>query len=79
VTHPFHPLLGQRFELVDQRHTWGAERVYYYEDQARLRSMPAAWTSVGVADPYVAISAGRSYFHIADLVELSRALRGRER
>ena len=62
---------------MDQRRTWGAERVYYYDEQARLRSLPAAWTGVGPVDPYVVIGAGRSYFHIADLLELRRALRGR--
>jgi hypothetical protein len=62
---------------VDQRRTWGAERVYYYDEQERLRSLAVAWTSVGPADPYVVIGAGRSYFHIADLLELSRELRER--
>ena len=79
MTHPFHPLFGRCFELVDQRRTWGADRVYYYDEQERLRSLPAAWTSVGPADPYLAIGAGRSYFHIDDLLELSQKLRGRGR
>jgi hypothetical protein len=33
--------------------------------------MPASWTSVGPADPFVEISAGRSPFRIVDLLELS--------
>jgi len=79
VTHPFHPLFGQRFELVDRRHTWGLDRVYYYDEQGRLCSLPAAWTSMAPADPYVTIAAGRSYFHIDALQELCRMLRDRRR
>ncbi|MCB1873320.1 MAG: hypothetical protein KDI49_15190 [Gammaproteobacteria bacterium] len=29
VTHPFHPLLGREFTLVDRRTTWGEDRVYF--------------------------------------------------
>ena len=47
-------------------------RVYFYDDQNRLCSMPASWTSVGVIDPFVQVSAGRSPFRFADLLELSR-------
>jgi Family of unknown function (DUF5372) len=32
VTHPFHPLRGRTFQLVDCRQTWGEERVYFYDD-----------------------------------------------
>ncbi|MGI9286137.1 MAG: DUF5372 family protein [Pseudomonadales bacterium] len=28
VTHPFHPLYQQEFELVDRRLNWGEDRVY---------------------------------------------------
>ena len=34
------------------------------------RSLPTAWTTVAVADPFVALSAGRSLFRIEDLVSL---------
>ena len=30
VTHPFHPLRGRTFPLVDCRQTWGEDRVYFY-------------------------------------------------
>jgi hypothetical protein len=78
VTHPFHPLFGQHFELLDHRQTWGEDRVYYYDTQGQLKSLPAAWTSVSAADPFVSIAAGRSYFHIASLSELSRLIGPRE-
>ena len=38
VTHPFHPLQGQQFVLVQVRLNWGEERVYYLDANDRLRS-----------------------------------------
>jgi len=32
--------------------------------------MPSAWTSVGEMDPFVALSAGRTYFRVTDLLQL---------
>ena len=70
MTHPFHPLRGRRFELVDRRRTWGEDRVYY-QDGGKLRRMPASWTSAAAPSPFIAISAGRSLFQVADLLELA--------
>ena len=57
VTHPFHPLSGRRFELVDRRQTWGEDRVYY-QDGRQLKRMPSSWTSAVAPGLFVAISAG---------------------
>ena len=72
MTHPFHPWQGREFELVAYRVNWGQPRVDFYDDKGVLRSLPAAWTSVGASDPFLEVSAGRSPFRLADLVELSR-------
>jgi hypothetical protein len=69
--HPFHPLLGCDFELVTYRHNWGEDRVYYHDDGGKLKSLPACWTTVAPADPYLAVAAGRSPFRLEDLVELA--------
>src|SRR5213076_344541 len=74
VTHPFHPLLGREFTLVTYRHNWGENRVYFHDDEGRLVSLPAAWTSVFSPDPFVVISAGRSAFRVPDLLELAQLL-----
>lgn len=77
VTHPFHPLRGREFELVDRRTTWGEDRVYYKDGEA-LRRLPASWTSAAAADPFVTLSAGRSLFRVEDLLSLSTLI-ARER
>jgi len=71
VTHPYHPLYGQNFELVNYTLCWGEARVYFYNSIGCLCSMPAAWTSVGAVDPVVKIGEGRSPFRLDDLLILS--------
>jgi fermentation-respiration switch protein FrsA (DUF1100 family) len=75
VTHPFHPWHGREFTLVTYRHNWGEDRVYFHDDAGRLIALPASWTSVLPADPWLALSAGHSAFRFADLRELARVLR----
>ena len=71
MTHPFHPLCGREFELVTYRQNWGEDRVYFHDDQERLRAISASWTSLGADDPFVAVSDGRSAFRVAELLELA--------
>jgi hypothetical protein len=61
---------------VTYRHNWGENRVYFYDDQGRLRAVPADWTDVFPPDPFVVIAAGRSLFRFGDLLELARCLGG---
>ncbi len=75
MTHPFHPWKGLEFTLVTYRNNWGEDRVYFHNDEARLVSLPARWTDVLPPDPVVVISAGRSAFRVADLLELVQLIR----
>jgi hypothetical protein len=59
---------------VTYRRNWGEHRVYFHDDTGRLVSLPASWTSVSPADPYVVISAGRSPFRVQDLLELAQLI-----
>ena len=74
VTHPFHPLLGKEFTLVTYRFNWGEDRVYYYDHDDELKSLPARWTSVIPEDPFVKISQGKAPFQLHDLIELSQLI-----
>ncbi|MEX3953668.1 DUF5372 family protein [Paraburkholderia sp. EG287B] len=70
VTHPFHPLRGQEFVLLERRCAWGEERVYFHDVSGRLRRLPASWTSVSAPDPFEVLSEGRSTFRVEDLLHL---------
>ncbi|MDR1635597.1 MAG: Y4bD/Y4pK family protein [Bifidobacteriaceae bacterium] len=71
VTHPFHPLSGQRFPLVEARRAGGEARVFFVDGGGVLRSLPAAWTDQGAPDPFVVVAAGRSALRFGDLVDLA--------
>jgi hypothetical protein len=76
VTHPFHPLAGQEFEFVKRRRNWRKDRVYFFDGDGELVSLPAEWTDVVAADPFVVVAAGRSPFHMSGLLELSELVAG---
>ena len=43
-----------------------------FEDgEGCVRSLPTAWTTVAGADPFVVLSAGRSFFRVEDLRSLA--------
>ncbi len=70
MTHPFHPLTGREFDLVVRKHTWAEDRVFFVDD-GQLRSVPAGWTDVVPADPFVMVAAGRSPLRVAELLALA--------
>jgi hypothetical protein len=74
VTHPFHPLYGREFTLLTFRLNWGEQRVYFHDDAGRLVALPAHWTSIFPADPFVLCAAGRSPFRLHELRELAQLL-----
>jgi hypothetical protein len=58
VTHPFHPLAGEKLEFVKRRKNWRADRVYVFDAAGELVSLPAEWTDVVAADPFVVVAGG---------------------
>jgi hypothetical protein len=81
VTHRFHLLFGRDFEFVAHRHNWGEDRVHLHDADGVLFSLPAGWTDVVPADPFVVIAAGRCPFTavgllgLADLIDRLRSQR----
>ena len=71
ITHPFHPLRGREFELVDSRWSWGKEWMYCADDEGRLFAVPAQWTDRAQPDPFVMVAAGRALSRFEDLVHLA--------
>ena len=75
MTHPFHPLFEREYELINYAHCWGDDRVFYAGESGQMTSLPARWTSAVADDPFVVVSAGRSHFRVAELLELARITR----
>lgn len=74
VTHPYHPLYGQQFEILTYRHNWGEYRITFYDTREHVRALPAAWTSLHPPDPSVVLAAGRAVFRATDLLQLAQLL-----
>ena len=74
MTHPFHPLRGQTFELLAVRNDWGGDRVSYLGPEGRLRTLPLEWTDVCEPDLLVTIGLGRAYFRTDLLRQLRRLI-----
>jgi len=74
VTHPFHPLRGQTFDLLAVRNNWGGDRVSYAGPAGRLRTLPLEWTDVLEPDLVVTVGAGRALFRTDRLRQLRRLI-----
>src|SRR5438093_2210242 len=60
---------GNRFR---QSYTaMGEDWVVYRNPDEYLLWLPARWTSVEAEDPFIVVSAGRSHFRAADLIDLA--------
>ena len=59
---------------MTRKHSWGEDRVFYYEAGGKLKSLMTNVTDVIARDAFDRISAGRSAFRIDDLLELRRLL-----
>jgi hypothetical protein len=76
VTHPFHPLFGREFELVEERVGGnGEQRVQFRDDRSHVQSLPSAWTDVAEQDPVVQLAAGRAWLRAEDLLRLAELIR----
>jgi hypothetical protein len=71
VTHPFHPLFGQRLDFVERRPGWGDDLIFYRDHLGYVTALPTRWTSLQEEDPFLVVSAGRSHFQVGDLIDLA--------
>jgi hypothetical protein len=52
ITHPFHPLSGQRFPILKTRKIGGQEVLSLYDEKRGSLSIPRDWTDQAVLPPY---------------------------
>ena len=75
ITHPFHPRCDETFERIDYRRSFGGEMLDARDASGKPIAVPLAYTDAAYEeDPFLAISAGRAYFRIEDLLELAEVL-----
>jgi hypothetical protein len=74
IIHPFHPYRNIAFEIDSVRRIAYERRVFFFNTKGRKSSVPLHWTDIGPQDPFVAVSAGRSFFRVEDLLGLVRLI-----
>lgn len=70
ITHPFHPLKGQTFEMISRSPHWGEDRIIYRAADGTLPSIATAMTDIEQPDAFRRVAAGRAAFRAVDLVDL---------
>jgi hypothetical protein len=75
ITHPFHPRFGEELEFLECRGSFGGERVEGRDGKGDIVTVPLFWTDAYPEDPFVALSAGRSFLRPRDLLMLSDLIR----
>jgi hypothetical protein len=76
ITHPFHPLAGREFEALALKEYNGERRVSFLDKKGRQFEIPLNWTDLAGEDTLLNLSARKSWFRAADLVELARLVEG---
>jgi hypothetical protein len=56
ITHPFHPLVGQRFAILKVRKIAGQDVLSLYDRKRGSLTMPRAWTDQAEPSPYAGLS-----------------------
>ena len=76
MTHPFHPLVGKEFVVLERVRSWVGERAFCDDGAGGVLPLPIAWTDLAPEDPFVALSAGRSPLHADELLRLVALIEG---
>ncbi len=76
ITHPFHPFAGREFEALARKEYGGEHRVSFLDKKGRQCEIPLNWTDLAPEDAFTTLSAGKSWFRAADLLELARLIEG---
>lgn len=71
ITHPFHPLRGQRFAVLKTRRVAGVETLSVRGSSRGPSSVPREWTDWAEPSPYADIGLAPRVLDFACLVELA--------
>ena len=75
VVHPFSPLNGKRYEVIEHMVTWGEDRVLCIDENGETRLILTSWTDYLPVDPFIQVSNGTADFKYDDLQLLAQFLR----
>jgi len=74
IRHPFHPLRGQRFQVLKERHTAGIDTLLLRELDRGTFSIAREWTDWADPSPYCALGLSPRRLDVDSLFELAALL-----
>lgn len=57
--------------MVTRRQNWGEDRVMFFDEAGRIRSVLASWTNVDEPDLFSQAAGGKSFLRLDDLANLA--------
>ena len=65
--------------LATRKQNWGEDRVMFFDERGRLRSLLASWTDVDEPDVFTRVAEGKSFLRPDDLADLAALIDELER
>ena len=75
ITHPFHPLVGQRFAILKVRKIAGQDVLSLYDEKRGSLAMPRAWTDQAEPSPYMGLPEPAPRLDVCCLLKLHELVR----
>jgi Family of unknown function (DUF5372) len=75
ITHPFHPLAGQRFAILKVRKIAGQDVLSLYDQKRGSLTVPRAWTDQAEPSPYEGLPESAPILDVPCLLKVHELLR----
>jgi hypothetical protein len=75
ITHPFHPLAGQRFAILKVRKIAGQDVLSLFDEKRGSLTMPRAWTDQAEPSPYAGLPEPAPILDVRCLLKLHELVR----
>ena len=75
ITHPFHPLVGQRFAILKVRKIAGQDVLSLFDETRGSLTMPRAWTDQAEPSPYAGLPEPAPRLDVRCLLKLHELIR----
>jgi hypothetical protein len=75
ITHPFHPLAGQRFAILKVRKLAGQDVLSLYDRKRGSLTVPRGWTDQAEPSPYAGLPESAPILDVHCLLKVHELLR----
>ena len=74
VIHPFSPLHGKEFTLIERKQCWGDDRLLFINENGDYRRILTSWTDYAPQEPFITASEGRAILSEKSLMNLAELI-----